>query len=178
MGTQGSSSSSNERKMNGCKSSSVAASEITKLLCGGNEGVLDQEILIGGVGLDYALVKCTDESAVDAIEMDPGAVGRFTCFFYFYAVCAGLKGHAVYARMFCEENGSWVEDAATGSAAAALAAVVPDIELPVTIRQGVKKGRSSILHADYVTKDNAPDDVLVAGSVRLTARGEWIDLGW
>lgn len=159
-----------------CVTTTVAASEIKKLLRGGAEGILeDQTVPVGGVGLDYALVKCKDNAAVDAIEMDPGALGRFTCFFYFYAVSSNSKQH-VYARMFCEENGGWTEDAATGSAAAALAAVARDVELPVTIEQGVTKGRPSILRGDYIK--STPDQVLVAGNVRLTARGDWIDLGW
>ena len=164
---------------NSCEKTTVAASEIKALLRRGADGFPDeQRVSIGGVGLDYALVRCKDDAAVDAIEMDPDMLGRFSCFFYFYAVTSTSK-EEVHARMFCEENGGWTEDAATGSAAAALAAVARDIELPVTIHQGVLKGRPSILRADYIQRANSePDAVLVAGSVRLTARGDWIDLGW
>ena len=82
-------------------------------------------------------------------------------------------GTVVHSRMYCRWGDGIVEDAATGSAAAALGAHLkcsaPSL-LPLRIIQGEDMGRRSILNLDY---DIEKGVVLVGGRVKLVAEGVW-----
>ena len=80
--------------------------------------------------------------------------------------------------MFCFEQGIWLEDAATGSAAGCLAAhlaVYAPQNLPASIEQGVKMGRSSALGMDATAPAAAGDEwrISVGGKVMAVASGTW-----
>ena len=80
--------------------------------------------------------------------------------------------------MFCFEQGAWLEDAATGSAAGCLAAHLAlhaPQHLPGSIEQGVQMGRPSALRMD-ATAPAAEGDawrIRVGGKVVPVASGTW-----
>jgi predicted PhzF superfamily epimerase YddE/YHI9 len=82
------------------------------------------------------------------------------------------------SRMFCFEQGAWLEDAATGSAAGCLAAHLAlhaPQHLPASIEQGVQMGRPSALRMD-ATAPAAEGDawrIRVGGKVVPVASGTW-----
>ena len=94
-----------------------------------------------------------------------------------YSVSGSTDDLRVHARVFVPGL-SVPEDAATGSAAAALGiALVETGRLPrggrYTIRQGLEMGRPSTLHGRVdVGGDGRPTDCHVAGEVQLVATGE------
>ena len=86
------------------------------------------------------------------------------------------------ARMFCFEQGVWLEDAATGSAAGCLAAHLAQhspAELPASIEQGVQMGRPSALQivATAPAEGESQDTwrISVGGRVVPVAQGTWGD---
>jgi trans-2,3-dihydro-3-hydroxyanthranilate isomerase len=75
------------------------------------------------------------------------------------------RGNAISARLFAPEQGI-TEDPATGSAAAALAALlgrIDGISGAFTITQGVTMGRPSLIEAGVTVEDRQPVAVTVGG---------------
>ena len=104
------------------------------------------------VGVDFVLVEVTPDALASAVpELGafrrlaanmPGLGGRLSIFFYHF------QSNTVRSRMFAPLAGTW-EDAATGSANAALAALrlsqCDDREIAYESVQGVEMGRRSLL---------------------------------
>ena len=104
------------------------------------------------VGVDFVLVEVTPDALASAVpELGafrrlaanmPGLGGRLSIFFYHF------QSNNVRSRMFAPLAGTW-EDAATGSANAALAALrlsqCDDREIAYESVQGVEMGRRSLL---------------------------------
>ena len=85
--------------------------------------------------------------------------------------------------MFCFEQGAWLEDAATGSAAGCLAAQLArhprqGCTLPAAIEQGVQMGRPSALAIDGTAPAEGEGDegwvIRVGGKVVPVAAGTWL----
>ncbi|MEM7570375.1 MAG: PhzF family phenazine biosynthesis protein [Pseudomonadota bacterium] len=75
-----------------------------------------------------------------------------------YIYAAEAPGH-IYARLLAEEIGL-TEDPATGSAAAALAAILNQKEAHIAVRQGVQMGRASLIEMDF---SDAEEGVRIGG---------------
>ena len=163
----------------------------------GRDGVANvAHFNVGGVGLPFACVRCKSREAVDAMALavDPcdfanrcESKSQPPYGFYFYN-CRDVEaaeggGSEAYVRMVIAEGSAWVEDAATGSAAAAFAAMADQmkVKLPVVIHQGCKMGRPSLLLADTKTgsaQSGQTDLVCVSGRVRRVSSGVWCALGY
>jgi trans-2,3-dihydro-3-hydroxyanthranilate isomerase len=94
---------------------------------------------------------------------------------HLYAWIAGDE-RRLRARMFAPQGGTW-EDPATGSANAALAALLTSIapgdnlDLQYAIEQGVEMGRPSLIIASAVKTGEGPVLASVAGSCVPVMRG-------
>jgi trans-2,3-dihydro-3-hydroxyanthranilate isomerase len=103
----------------------------------------------------------------------PGAQLRFAVLLY---VRRGGDATKLRARMFAPLGGV-IEDPATGSACAALAALLTsmapgeNVDLHYEIEQGVEMGRPSLLIASGRKTAEGPVEATVAGSCVPTARG-------
>lgn len=158
-------------------------------------------------GLPYLLIPVKDAAALAAVKIPGGGeqalaeIGRskdthplkLHSSLYFYhrdtsdanasnttpaSECS--SGTSFCARMFCFEQGVWLEDAATGSAAGCLAAHLAQqypAELPASIEQGVQMGRPSALRIDgCAAAPGEPKDswrISVGGRVVPVAQGTW-----
>jgi trans-2,3-dihydro-3-hydroxyanthranilate isomerase len=113
---------------------------------------------IFSVGLPFLIVELTSRQALRRAKPDAAAFARtFPCdgsdavYFYTSDVPASEKPCDLQARMFHPGASGLAEDPATGSATAAAAALLADLdstrdgELKLTIGQGVDMGRSSLL---------------------------------
>ncbi|HJQ57469.1 MAG TPA: PhzF family phenazine biosynthesis protein [Vineibacter sp.] len=104
----------------------------------------------------------------DVLARQPALGGRFSLYLYARA------GAMIRARMFAPVGGTW-EDAATGSAATTLAALLlsltSDASAAIDIVQGVEMGRPSLLRA---TARRAGDGIraTVGGDCVPVLRGE------
>ena len=166
------------------------------------DGTLVPEV---STGLPYLLIPVKDAAALAAVELPGGGkqmltdIGRskdthplkLHSSLYFYHRdtlgddAAGAKrsgGSRICARMFCFEQGVWLEDAATGSAAGCLAAHLAQrspAELPASIEQGVQMGRPSALQIDATAPAEGESQdawrVSVGGRVVPVAQGTWGD---
>jgi|EP01043_Picozoa_sp_COSAG02_P032556 trans-2,3-dihydro-3-hydroxyanthranilate isomerase len=168
---------------------------------------LDDESLVPEIstGLPYLLIPVKHAAALAAVEVPGGGeqmladIGRskdthplkLHSSLYFYhrdtrdddVAGAERSGETRFcARMFCYEQGVWLEDAATGSAAGCLAAHLAQrspVELPATIEQGVQMGRPSALQINATAPaEGEPQDtwrVSVGGRVVPVAQGTWGD---
>lgn len=119
-----------------------------------------------GLGTDFTLVELTDTAALDAAApnidgfrsaaTDPGRL----------AILAYVRtDQRIDARMFAPLGGI-LEDPATGSAAAALAAYLGQLDRTsqtFDIHQGVKMGRPSRIEASVTVEDSTPVEVRIAG---------------
>ncbi|MCP8937753.1 PhzF family phenazine biosynthesis protein [Alsobacter sp. SYSU M60028] len=130
------------------------------------------------VGVTFVLAQVEPEALARATPdlatyrklagLHPTLAGRLSLFLY------TRSGSAVRARMFAPLAGTW-EDPATGSASAALGALLLSLdggdEARLTVTQGVEMGRPSLLH---VTSRRAEDGVRsrVAGNCVPMLRGE------
>jgi trans-2,3-dihydro-3-hydroxyanthranilate isomerase len=96
--------------------------------------------------------------------------GSDAVYFYTRDVPAGEKPCELQARMFHPGASGLSEDPATGSATAACAALLADLddikdgELRLTIGQGVDMGRPSLLLTRVRKKDGAVASIHVGGS--------------
>ncbi|MGR3513784.1 MAG: PhzF family phenazine biosynthesis protein [Paracoccaceae bacterium] len=119
-----------------------------------------------GLGTEFTLVELTDAAALDAAApnidgfrsaaTDPGRL----------AILAYVRtDQRIDARMFAPLGGI-LEDPATGSAAAALAAYLGQLDgrtQTFDIHQGVKMGRPSRIEASVTVENAAPVEVKIAG---------------
>ena len=110
------------------------------------------------VGLSFLAVELTSREALRRARPDASAFAKtFPCdgsdavYFYTHDVPAGEKPCELQARMFHPGASGLSEDPATGSATAAAAALLADLdsmrdgELKLSIGQGVDMGRPSLL---------------------------------
>ncbi|MDT0305375.1 PhzF family phenazine biosynthesis protein [Streptomyces sp. DSM 44917] len=139
-----------------------------------------EEVWYGGVGLGFCYVRLADPGAVDraAFHHAAWAAGPAAGWSPNFYVFAGefRAGGRVHARAFVPGAGI-VEDPATGSACAGLAAALtqrsphPDGAHTLTITQGVAMGRPSHIEATATTANGRLTAVSVAGHTAVVARG-------
>ncbi|MEM7719528.1 MAG: PhzF family phenazine biosynthesis protein [Pseudomonadota bacterium] len=127
-----------------------------------------------GLGTPFTLVELRDRASLDAASpnidgfraaaTDPGRL----------AILAYVRsGTSIEARMFAPLGGI-LEDPATGSAAAALAAYLGELDGVSTrldISQGVKMGRPSTITAGVTVKGGKSVEVTIAGSAVKVMEG-------
>ena len=149
---------------------------VAGILRSGASSLVGDSFPIGSTcGLPYALVPVASEAELDALAIDAGASPDA-----FQAQCELENGLAVYfclagagqagtcrTRMFCFENGMWVEDVATGSAAGPLACHLAPMD--AFVQQGA--ARRAEIHAAASSRTGGR--VKVGGSVRRVASGMW-----
>ena len=106
-----------------------------------------------GLGLSFVIARLTDRAALSACQPDVAAMrdgaARYPGSLDFATLAYVVAGDTVHARMFAPLD-NIPEDPATGSAAAALAALLRDVTgqpQDLTIHQGVDMGRPSFIHA-------------------------------
>jgi trans-2,3-dihydro-3-hydroxyanthranilate isomerase len=156
-----------------------ACADVARVLSLAPERVL--EVTFASVGLPFCLVRLEDEAAVDAATIDRAAwerhfAGRWSAELYCHAG-GTTSGSEIHARMFAPAFGI-IEDAATGSAAAALATQMaarhPDANLALSwrIHQGVIMGRPSLIEVSARKADSEVIAVTVGGHSVLVAEGE------
>jgi trans-2,3-dihydro-3-hydroxyanthranilate isomerase len=117
-----------------------------------------------------ALARATPDLAAfrDVLAREPALTGRFSLYLYV------RDGQRLRARMFAPAGGTW-EDAATGSAATTIAALLLSLSSEASasydITQGVDMGRPSLLRA---TARRADDGIraTVGGGCVAVLRGE------
>lgn len=128
-----------------------------------------------GVGLDFTIVELTDKTQLAACEVSiddfkkgaaayPAAID-FACFAYV------RNGADIDARMFAPLD-NIPEDPATGSACAALAALLTEElgqDLTLNILQGEAMGRPS--HIKATTRHSSPVAVTISGKAVQTMQG-------
>jgi len=132
-------------------------------------------------GLPFCLIRLRDQAAVDRAVLDRA---RWSAAFehgwspnlYFFAG-DGPGGGAIHARMFAPAHGI-VEDAATGSAAAALAGSLAEAspqqtgELAWEVTQGVIMGRPSLIQASAEKRDGQVTRIRVGGTTVVMGTGQ------
>lgn len=124
------------------------------------------EPVTAGLGTDFVLVELADAEALDAASPDldacrkaSGEDGRIAVF------CYVRDGAGIKARMFAPLGGI-LEDPATGSASAALAAYLGRLEgqsAVFDIDQGVAMGRPSKITAEVTVEAGEPVAVAISG---------------
>ena len=133
------------------------------------------------VGLSFIAVELASRDALRRAKPDAAAFERtFPCdgsdavYFYTRDVPAGEKPSELQARMFHPGASGLSEDPATGSATAAAAALLADLdatrdgELKLRIGQGVDMGRPSLLLTRVRKKNGAIESIHVGGgSVKM-----------
>jgi trans-2,3-dihydro-3-hydroxyanthranilate isomerase len=128
------------------------------------------------VGLSFVAVELASRDAVRRARPDAAAFERtFPCdgsdavYFYTRDVPSGEKPCELQARMFHPGASGLSEDPATGSATAACAALLADLddtrdgELKLTIGQGVDMGRPSLLLTRVRKQNGAVASIHVGG---------------
>ncbi len=136
---------------------------------------------MASVGLPFCFVQVTpsalnratpDLAAFRRLAQRRGMQDRLSLHLHCYA--EGEAPHRLNARMFAPISGTW-EDAATGSANAALAALLLSLSdqdsARFEITQGVQMGRPSLLHA-CATRGNDGIRATVGGGCVVVLRGE------
>jgi trans-2,3-dihydro-3-hydroxyanthranilate isomerase len=153
-------------------------------LAGNDIATLSHTPLVASVGTPFvlaeiasvdALSRATPDAAAfrSAIARFPDMASRFALYLY-----AWLDGdeRRIRARMFAPLGGI-SEDPATGSAAAALAALLTslapgeNVDLQYAIEQGVEMGRPSLIVASAVKTGEGPVSASVAGTCVPVMRG-------
>lgn len=124
--------------------------------------VLDTWFASGGVR--FALIRLADKAAVDRAQLDRAAWSRHFKDAWASQLYLFSDDTEIYARMFAPALGVF-EDPATGSAAVALAGLLRKPKL--TIRQGVRMGRPSLLEATF-----EEGRITVGGATLICAQGE------
>ncbi len=136
---------------------------------------------IASVGLPFTLVELTDDAAVSvaspfteefvkAEALYANNIDMFAIFLYV------RTDNRINARMFAPLN-NIPEDPATGSAAAATAAFLSNLEgsaLDLTIDQGVDMGRPSSIEVKTTYAENQCKSVTVSGAAVQTMQGELV----
>jgi trans-2,3-dihydro-3-hydroxyanthranilate isomerase len=140
--------------------------------------------VIASVGLPFALAELVDLQALAAARPDlaafheaaahhPRAGGDFSLFLY---VRSDTDPSRIRARMFAPLD-NVPEDPATGSASAALAALLAsrdfrqDGEIRLTIEQGVEMGRRSVIMLSATKAAGAVTDVRITGHCVTAMQG-------
>lgn len=118
------------------------------------------------LGTPFTLVELTDPDALDAASPNIDGFRAATSDPGRLAILAYVRnGAQIEARMFAPLGGI-LEDPATGSAAAALAAYLGQLDGvsgTFDISQGVKMGRPSRIEAEVLVENGAPVEVRIAG---------------
>ncbi len=131
--------------------------------------------ITAGLGTEFTLIELTDNSAIanaapraDAFHDAAGIdADRLALFIY------SRDGNNIHARMF-QPLGGIPEDPATGSAAAALAAFLGQLDnqsATFDITQGVEMGRPSKITAEVVVENAKPVAVSIEGQAVRTMQG-------
>ena len=109
--------------------------------------------LQAGLGLSFVIARLSDRAALSACQPDVAAMregaARYPGSLDFATLAYVAEGTTIHARMFAPLD-NIPEDPATGSAAAALAALLRDVtgaDQDLTIHQGVDMGRPSLIMA-------------------------------
>jgi trans-2,3-dihydro-3-hydroxyanthranilate isomerase len=136
------------------------------------------------VGLSFLAVELASREALRRARPDAAAFAKtFPCdgsdavYFYTRDVPAGEKPCDLQARMFHPGAGGLSEDPATGSATAAAAALIADLdpardgELKLTVGQGVDMGRPSLLKTRVRKENGAVASIHVGGGCVLMMEG-------
>lgn len=127
-------------------------------------------------GLPFHLIPLASSQALSRIQLDlsvwkehlsPSGVEQA----YFHV----MSNQAVHTRMFSLQNGSFLEDSATGSAAAALAGFLGSQSKAARnewrIHQGHHMGRPSEIHARATRDEQQQVTVEIAGEAVLVGEG-------
>lgn len=139
-----------------------------------------REAWYAGVGMPCGFARLASRADVETARIDStvwsGVVpGSPSPILYFFAGEL-MDGAEVDARMFAPDLGV-PEDPATGAAVAALVACLPerdgrpDAHVYLTVRQGFRMGRPSLLRAGARTSGGRLEYVTVGGGVALFATG-------
>jgi trans-2,3-dihydro-3-hydroxyanthranilate isomerase len=136
---------------------------------------------IASVGLPFCVVEVTPQAlaraapnlaAFQGLAGDAGMADRLSLHLHCHA--EDEAPHRLRARMFAPISGTW-EDPATGSANAALAALLLSLSdqhsATFEITQGVEMGRPSLLHAAATRRDDGIR-ATVGGGCIVVLRGE------
>ena len=144
---------------------------------------------VASVGLPFVMAELVDRDALararsHAAALDVVASRGVTPDIHLYVRCDRRRQHFdgfdVRARMFAPLDGV-PEDPATGSANAALSAMLasldpkPDGEFRYRIAQGVEMGRPSVLEARVEKRDGAVVTARIGGTSVLVGEG-WIEV--
>jgi trans-2,3-dihydro-3-hydroxyanthranilate isomerase len=141
------------------------------------------------VGLSFLAVEVASREALQRARPDAAAFAKtFPCdgsdavYFYTRDVPAGEKPCELQARMFHPAVSGLSEDPATGSATAACAALLADLddikdgELRLKIGQGVDMGRPSLLLTRVRKQNGAVASIHVGGStVKMMEGTFWLE---
>lgn len=129
------------------------------------------------VGLTFVITRLTNRAALSRCQPDVAAMrdaaARYPASLDFATLAYVAEGDTIHARMFAPLD-NIPEDPATGSAAAALAALLRDVTgqpQDLTIHQGVDMGRPSLIVARTAT---AAGGVTILGQAVLTMEGQFI----
>ncbi len=135
---------------------------------------------IASVGLPFALAELTDAEALAAAVPNTDAFRAFDPHWptdtHYDLLVYTRHGADIDARMFAPLDGI-PEDPATGSAAAALAAWLGQLDgvsQSFTISQGVAMGRPSQIAASVTVEDGAPVEVSIAGRAVKVMEGRLV----
>lgn len=122
--------------------------------------------VIAGLGTDFVIAELT---GAEALESATPVIDRFRAFDDAAGVASLLiyirDGQSIRARMFAPTHGI-PEDPATGSAAAALAAMLGALDgrsQSFDITQGVEMGRPSLIEAEVTVDNGRPVAVAIGG---------------
>ncbi|MET0620978.1 MAG: PhzF family phenazine biosynthesis protein [Thermoanaerobaculia bacterium] len=138
------------------------------------------------VGLPFVMAQLVDRGALERARSNVGALealasrGATPDIHLYVRTPAAPDGFDVRARMFAPLDGV-PEDPATGSANAALSAMLasldpkPDGELRYRIAQGVEMGRPSVLDARVEKRGGAVTVARIGGTSVLVGEG-WIEV--
>ena len=128
-----------------------------------------------GLGLSFVIARLTDRAALSACQPDVAAMrdgaARHPGSLDFATLAYVAEGATIHARMFAPLD-NIPEDPATGSAAAALAALLRDVtgaDQDLTVHQGVDMGRPSLIFA----RADA-DGVTIAGQAVKVMEGRFL----
>lgn len=133
--------------------------------------------MVAGVGLDYVFAEVCDRETLARATPDTAAMERANAAApadtRFEVHLYAREGDRVWARMFAPLFGI-MEDPATGSANAALAALLAERlgrDLTLDIAQGVEMGRPSRLTVSAKLEDGRSAEVRVAGQAVKVMEG-------
>lgn len=128
-----------------------------------------------GLGTDFTLVELVDRAALDAARPNIDGYRRAATDPGRLAIMAYVReGEAIEARMFAPLGGI-LEDPATGSAVAALAAYLGKVDgtsQTFEISQGVKMGRPSRILASVTVEAGVPVEVAITGQAIKVMEGQ------